>query len=232
MSTIKWKFNVWTIAMFVGCLALSIMITQPLLARADNEWWNNAIIETTFSDAKNMSLDTLNVSNSMNVWNSHISDWEFCNSEGTCLSLDWDMLSVNKIKIWNWDLNNPEVVLISGNMLYATANPILGFDETRGVQLNSFYGVVYDTNIKDYILQYLFDRWFARGERLNEEADNERPVWELYWLKFNHDDTLPCSSDTEWTVRYVSNNNWSQLIMCMKISSTDYSGVVLKEFTN
>lgn len=231
MSTIKWKFNIWTVITFLWCLALAVVITQPILARADNEWANALTIDTTFSNAKRMSLNELNVSNSVNIWNSEIENWQFCNQSWACIKLDWDMISVNKIKFWNWELGSSDVVLISWNMLYA-------YNEAYGEQtvwLNTFIGMINDSD-KDWILKFLYERWFSRwisvDPEYNPDGNNQRPIRELYWLQFNQDDTLWCSEDTQWTVRYVPNENWSQLVMCMKISSTSYSGVVLKEFSN
>lgn len=231
MSTIKWKFNIWTVITFLWCLALALVITQPIFVRADSETSKTLTIDTSFSDAKRISLNELNVSDSLNIWNSEIENWQFCNKSWACIKLDWDMISVNKIKFWNWELGNSGVVLISWNMLYAYNE---GYGE-QTVWLNTFIGMINDSD-KDWILGFLYERWFSRWDTValddNPDNTNQRPIRELYWLKFNQDDTLWCSENTQWTVRYVPNENWSQLIMCMKISNTSYSGVVLKEFSN
>lgn len=223
MSTIKWKFNIGTAAMFLWCLALATIITQPILARANNEW-GNITVDTTFSETKTMSLDTISVENSMNVWNSRLSNWQFCNSEGTCLSLEWDMLSVNKIKIWSWSTGNTDVLLISWNLLYYKQENY-PYNDTF-FKLNAIDDFLSKTALKQelYGSYWLID---AYGDPLRSR---------IWWItsksfKDSENDSYNCSdSSNEWTIHYKTKDNWSQLIMCMKISESEYSGVVLKEF--
>lgn len=245
MSTIKWKFNVWTIAMFVGCLALSIVITQPLLARADNEWWNDVIIDTTFSDAKNMSLDTLNVLNSMNVWNSKILDWKICYSGWACLDLNRNIISLNKIRIWS----DSEGFLISGNQLiykYMDGNQakqdiIIDFNKKKTATIwtdADIYSILRWYNVQEALFQaHLFE---SQANYYYGLADYSKPLfatktrWYEISFKTTDENDYLCDAthpENEWTMSYREDSNWSQLIMCMKIGSS-YSWVVIKDTHN
>lgn len=249
MSTIKWKFNIWTIAMFMGCLVLSIIITQPLLARADNEWWkwwNDVIIDTTFSDAKNMSLDTLNVLNSMNVWNSKILDWKICYSGWACLDLNRNIISLNKIRIWS----DSEGFLISGNQLIynymdgnlAKQDIIIDLNKKKTATIwtdADIYSILRWYSIRDaFVWANLFDPYTEGFEK--GLADYSKPRfatkskwYEISFTTIDENDYLCDATHPEnaWTISYREDSNWSQLIMCMKIGSS-YSWVVIKDTHN
>ena len=247
MSTIKWKFNIWTVIMFLWCLALSIVITQPILARADNQW-RDVVIDTTFSDAKNMSLDTLSVSNSMNVWNSKILDWQICHSGGACLDLGINIISLNKIRIWDerkgflisWDqlIYNYEYYWQTGQDVIIDINKrdnaIHWYDEDIYTALTNGY------RIQEQLLHaHLFE------ERIDSEynqglADYNKPLfatksrWYEISFKTTDENGYLCDSDhpqNAWTMTYREDNGWSQLIVCMKFQDT-YSWVVIKDTHN
>lgn len=237
MSTIKWKFNVWTIAMFVGCLALSIMITQPLLARADNEWWkwwNDVIIDTTFSDTKSMSLDTLNIMEWMNIWNDVIigSNWAVCNSDHNCIKIDGNGMIVDKIQIWEGSSN----IIFSGNKIIQWVKSYKIWDDVTEDDIRNEDLVTYFLN---YHTQYMLANFglFGKDDNNHFLADKDKPLfatkWSWYLISFKNPSRQSiCSDSNAWTLHYIENENWSQLIMCMKISGSDYSGVVIKEFAN
>lgn len=227
MSTIKWKFNIWTIAMFMGCLALSIVITQPILARANNEW-GDVVIDTTFSDTKNMSINELVASNisSDNITTDEITtdkimmwEWGLCN-EDSCAKISGDILYVDKIRIWNGPDNSQSTLLISWGILYYT-NDVYGST-----------GAFWLYNIGDVFSFSDFMDNFA-GKLGRTEIDSEgtyfTPAWEDAGIIFDKNKG-ECNTESAGSLKYVENDNWSQLIMCMKISESEYSGVVLKEF--
>lgn len=224
MSTIKWRFNIWTVMMFLWCLALAIVITQPILAKADNEWNSEVVADTTFSDAKSMSLDTLNVSNSINVWNVDFSDWKFCNQDGLCISLEWDKISVNKINIW-WSRDS---ILISGNKMYYEDEQWTPMD----FKLNGIDDFVNETEFKNLLDIYGLIR---NSDEWNTVEPARKERWWVNHISFNdgsYSNDYCTESHNAWTLHYIERSNWSQLIMCMKISNASYSGVVLKEFSN
>ena len=237
MSTIKKKFNIWTVLMFVWCLALSIIITQPLLARADNEWWNDVIINTTFSDTRSMSLDTLDIFNTINIWNSRISTsgnfLSICTS-WNCMTIKKNKVFTNQIQLWE----GSSAITFSWNM-------ILNDDWDSYVLFDSIdenYAKDEDliTRLKDYNTQWILHDYGLFGPKADEGldiADKEQPLFATkanwYQISFKENsENSACSSANAWSLHYVEYSNWSKLTMCMKMSDWTYSGVVLQDTTN
>ncbi len=214
MSTIKKKFNIGTIAMFLWCLVLATLITQPILARADNEW-GNIIIDTSFSPSRSISVEDLSASRIM-MW-----EWWLCNNSESCAKISGDILYVDKIRIWNGDDDDQSTILISWGFLY--------FTNTFGPQefpLNSFDDVFSYITFKNYFaskLGNLNDGW--------QYYIDFTPRWEEAWILFEGNNARrDCNEETAGSLYYEEDNSWSKLIMCMKINANEYSGVVLKGF--
>lgn len=235
MPTIKRKFNIWTGLMLVWCLALAIIITQPLLARADDEWWNDVIIDTTFSDSKSMSLNTLDIGEWMNIWGNVIItyDWNVCNSDRNCIRIDGNGIIVDKIQIWEGNSS----IVFSGNEIINWNRSYKIWDDTKE-------DIITDEDLVTYFMEYHtpymlnYFGLFGRQEDNQFLADKDKPLfatkWSWYLISFKNPSSQNICSDSNdaWRLHYIENSNWSQLIMCMKMSDWTYSGVVLQDTTN
>jgi hypothetical protein len=237
MSTIKKKFNIWTVLMFVWCLALSIIITQPLLARAGNEWWNDVIIDTTFSDTRSMSLDTLDIFNTINIWNSRISKsgifLSICTS-WNCVAVKKDKVYTNQIQLWE----GHSAITFSGNMiLNADWTGYILFDDVNEIDAKNEDIITWlkKYNTQEILYTYgLFDFktvWGISVADIDKPRFANKTQWYAISFKENSENSV-CSSANAWSLHYIEYANWSKLTMCMKMSDWTYSGVVLQDTTN
>ena len=105
------KINIGTVIMFSCCLVISLIITQPILVRADEEIGGNGyMVNTDFSVNKSMSADTITIWDGIDAIT--ISNGELCkNNWETCFDIGEPNL--NNITIWNWD----STISISGGNL-------------------------------------------------------------------------------------------------------------------
>ena len=105
------KINIGTVIMFSCCLVISLIITQPILVRADEENGGNGyMVNTDFSVNKSMSADTITIWDGIDAIT--ISNGELCkNNWETCFDIGEPNL--NNITIWNWD----STISISGGNL-------------------------------------------------------------------------------------------------------------------
>ena len=237
MSTIKKKFNIWAVLMFVCCLALSIIITQPILARADDEWWNDVVIDTTFSDTRSMALNSLNILNDINLWNSKISkSWNSLSicTLWNCIDVENDKVFLNQLQFWE----GHSAITFSGNrILNADWTGYVLFDDVTETDAKNEDIITWlkEYHTQEMLYNYgLFDLKTVGGISVADE-DKPRFATKAQWYNISfkeNSEESSCSASNAWSLHYIEYANWSKLTMCMKMSDWTYSGVVLQDTTN